>query len=238
MMVKVPGNSTICDTFLTMSRPPYSKSIHSKSILFRIKPSGQVVENRFPGIAVPPVGENLMDMVPDFLRPQYEWNHARVLNQQPIRGLMHLARKGDRSLMWTACFKQAGEDGSIEGNCVDVRRMREAAVSGSDLDRACSYFEEHYDRPLRLGEVLERVEISRATLHRRFIASLSISALDYLTMLRVDHAIRLMRQRDPDLGTLALESGFCDQSYFGKRFKEFTQMTPARFLGHTDWAIE
>lgn len=207
--------------------------------LFRIEPSGRVISTKFPGVAVPPVGENLMDMVPSFLRPQYEINHNYVLNHGPIRGLLHLARKDVKSLMWASCFKHAAEDGkSIAGNCVDVRHMRKSVPKGSPLDLACEYLEKHFDYPIRLDQVLEQAGVSRATLHRKFVNDLSISVVDYLTMIRIDHSMRLMRGRDPDLATLALESGFCDQSYFGKRFKEFTRMTPAQYLKHCEWEVE
>lgn len=220
-------------------REDMQASAHARRELFRIDPKGRVLSTRFPGIAVPPVGENLLDMVPDFLRPQYEFNHRRVLGGDPIQGLMHLARKGERSLMWTSCFKSAAEDGgAILGNCVDVKRARLALVAGSQLDRACLHLERHFERSVGVDELVAAAGVSRATLHRRFVRELSVSALDYLTMLRLDHAIQMMRERDPDIATLALESGFCDQSYFGKRFKEFTRLSPAQFLKHCEWQVE
>ena len=76
--------------------------LENQQVIFRIHPSGRVLENRFPGIAVPPVGENLLDRVPDFLRPQDQFNHEHVLKGGALKGLMHLARKGKQSRMRAA----------------------------------------------------------------------------------------------------------------------------------------
>jgi len=62
---------------------------------------------------------------------------------------------------------------------------------------------------------------------------------DYVRRLRVDYAVRELKESDKSLAEIATAAGFYDQSHFTHEFKSHLRMTPAEFraafrAGHTN----
>lgn len=56
-----------------------------------------------------------------------------------------------------------------------------------------------------------------------------MSPLQLLHKLRLDEAIRLLRETTRPIGEIALHTGWCDQSAFTRNFSRYTGISPGRY---------
>ncbi|WP_426452418.1 helix-turn-helix domain-containing protein [Paenibacillus sp. S-38] len=98
-------------------------------------------------------------------------------------------------------------------------KVREAAV----------FLESHYDRMLSLDQLSEQLGLSKYHLLRTFTAAVGMSPNDYLYRVRIEQAMRLLRQTDWSVEQIAERVGYSSGSYFVKAFRKLTGRTPGSF---------
>lgn len=97
------------------------------------------------------------------------------------------------------------------------------------IQKAVSYIDMHYDETLRLETVAAYVGLNPSYFSSIFKRELNISFSNYLTQKRIEEACGLLINTNHALSDIALETGFENQSYFSKIFKEHTGMTPKEY---------
>jgi AraC-like DNA-binding protein len=93
---------------------------------------------------------------------------------------------------------------------------------------AKEFIEEHYVDNLTLKEIARVVNISPFHLLRMFKAETGLAPHAYLTQYRIRKARHSLSKGTP-IVQVALQTGFCDQSQFTKRFKQLVGTTPGQF---------
>ncbi|WP_366296346.1 AraC family transcriptional regulator [Paenibacillus sp. AN1007] len=91
------------------------------------------------------------------------------------------------------------------------------------------YLNENYRNPLTLPETAGRFRISPHYLSRLFKQTTGFTFSDYLNLLRVKEAQRLLRESEASITDIALLAGFGNFSHFGKMFKRTVQMSPRTY---------
>ncbi|MGO4528424.1 helix-turn-helix domain-containing protein [Paenibacillus sp. 2TAF8] len=91
------------------------------------------------------------------------------------------------------------------------------------------YLNENYQSPLTLPEVAGKFRISSHYLSRLFKQTTGFAFSDYLNLLRVKEAQRLLRESEESVTDIALLAGFGNFSHFGKMFKRTVQMSPRTY---------
>lgn len=81
---------------------------------------------------------------------------------------------------------------------------------------------------LTLKEIAMVVNISPFHLLRMFKEDVGLAPHAYLTQYRIRKAMHLLSKGTP-IVQVALQTGFCDQSQFTKRFKQLVGTTPGHF---------
>ena len=81
---------------------------------------------------------------------------------------------------------------------------------------------------IRLNDLAKIANISKYYLIRKFNNCYGLSPHQYITNLRINHAKKLLKNK-MDFASIAIESGFYDQSHFTKCFKEYTGVTPMKY---------
>lgn len=84
------------------------------------------------------------------------------------------------------------------------------------------------DQKLNLAELAQRFSLDKFQLIRHFKRQVGVTPNNYLTLLRIEQAKRLLAQGQP-LVEVALETGFYDQSHFARCFRIQTGITPRSY---------
>lgn len=95
----------------------------------------------------------------------------------------------------------------------------------SNIRKIKEYVDLNYLEDIRLEDLSNIINISKFYLIKKFNDYYGLSPHQYITNLRINHAKRLL-QTNKDFVSVAIESGFYDQSHFIKNFKEYTGVTP------------
>ena len=88
---------------------------------------------------------------------------------------------------------------------------------------------------IRIGELAERVFLSRRRLSTLFVAELGITPKEAARTMRFTHAVSRIgegvRSTSLDLARVAAECGFADQSHLDREFRAFAGTSPSGWIG-------
>ncbi len=99
------------------------------------------------------------------------------------------------------------------------------------LERAKELVDDRFAEPITLSVVSEAVQVSRATLARRFRQTYGVSIGEYVRERRLQEAERLIARTREPLSHVALQTGFYDQSHLGNAFRRRFGLTPMAYRG-------
>jgi len=94
------------------------------------------------------------------------------------------------------------------------------------------HLERHYDRPIRVNDAARLCAMSACCFMNLFKEVTGQSFVAYLNRFRVTKAQSLLAVTDKAISEISLETGFCNQSYFGVIFRRVTGMTPLEYRLH------
>jgi len=103
------------------------------------------------------------------------------------------------------------------------------------LDAVLTLVENRYPSPLTVDEAAETAGLSRWQFMRLFKRVMGESFISYLHHFRIGKAQELLASTGKSIVDVSLETGFCDQSYFGMVFRKYAHMTP---LTYRRWLCE
>lgn len=97
------------------------------------------------------------------------------------------------------------------------------------LAKALVYLETHYREEMGLRELAEMVGFSTRHFTRLFQQLYHKSPMQYLSDVRMEHACRLLMQKDASIAEVADLCGFPDSNYFSRAFKKHTGFSPLQW---------
>ena len=109
-----------------------------------------------------------------------------------------------------------------------AEKLRKPRVSGY-IEQSRDYVRKHYREKIYLDMVAEALGISPTYLSRLFRKETGQCLQDFINEERVKRASNLLRYSDMGLTEIAQYVNFPNQSYFGKIFRKFTNMTPKAY---------
>ena len=98
----------------------------------------------------------------------------------------------------------------------------------TDVEGALEYINANIASELSVAAIAKAVSVSVNTLERHFKASLQVSPTELIKRKRLYRAAELLRS-GCSVQEAAMESGFCDSSYFIGLFRERFSMTPLKY---------
>ena len=115
----------------------------------------------------------------------------------------------------------------------ELNATREAfLLQQSNLRRLASlldHVEKHYHEPIRVIDAARLCAMSECYFMHLFKELTGQSFVSYLNWFRVSRAQYLLASTEKPIVDIGLESGFCNQSYFGVVFRRLTGMTPLKY---------
>lgn len=97
------------------------------------------------------------------------------------------------------------------------------------ISNAVGFIREHYQTELLLPDVAQRVNMSRSYFSRCFKDIVGTTFHDYVRELRIEHAKKLLRQTNKPVQWISVQSGYPNEKYFFKVFREMTGYLPGEF---------
>ncbi len=139
------------------------------------------------------------------MRPQ---GYRLMVQQLTVSLLLHCARLPDR----------------VPVESTDVR----TAVQ-EQMAEAARYIKDHYQQPIALQDVADYVHLSPAYLSRMFKRTTGFHLTEYMNIVRIQSAQRLLRETELKIIDIAAATGFGHFSHFGKIFKQLCHMSPREY---------
>ena len=133
-----------------------------------------------------------------------------------------LILRANAAHLYALLLRYSRQDTEVSETAVDARGTELAA-------RALSYLEKEYDRPITMAEAAEACHVRYSYFSRHFSEWAQMKFNDYLSVLRVNKARRLLLQSELSVTAVAMECGFDNPSYFIKKFRQLTGLTPVEF---------
>ena len=88
------------------------------------------------------------------------------------------------------------------------------------------YIEKHFSEDITLADIAQSASVSKSECLRCFKETLQTTPYKYLLDFRLSRAAQLLEETALPVGEIAVRTGFNQQSYFGKCFREKTQLAP------------
>ena len=88
-----------------------------------------------------------------------------------------------------------------------------------------------HDSSFGVETLARRLGVHRSVLARRFAARVGLTPIQYLSNVRMQHALTLLRQTGAPIGEIARRCGYEDPSYFARLFRKTQGMTPRQWRG-------
>ena len=91
---------------------------------------------------------------------------------------------------------------------------------------AAAYIDGHYTEPLTLSELADSVRLEKTYFSALFKRIIGLSPCEYITVKRIEHAVRLLRTTDQNVLDVATACGFNNTANFNKLFKKYAGTVP------------
>jgi transcriptional regulator GlxA family with amidase domain len=95
--------------------------------------------------------------------------------------------------------------------------------------RAQAWMDSHFQLHNAAGEIAALLDMSSATLKRRFKKATGLSVSRYIQLLRIQRAKQLLLTSGRTVNDIATFIGYANQSFFANSFKKETGLTPTKY---------
>ncbi len=106
------------------------------------------------------------------------------------------------------------------------------ARRGQIMTEAKKIIERNFAEPIALETIAEALDLSSYYLSRVFSEESGFTLSNYITRVRMEHAVDLLRNPRKNISQVAQAVGFKDSHYFRKVFKAFFRKSPKDFRTH------
>lgn len=114
---------------------------------------------------------------------------------------------------------------------VETRRFS-LELSGSRLESSLEYIHRRFSSHISVADLASIEHLSPGRFRALFAARTGSSPKEYLTSLRLEKSMELLRHTDLSVLEIAESAGFSDQLYFSRVFRKKTGVSPSEYRKH------
>lgn len=155
-----------------------------------------------------------------------------ILNQLELQ----LYHSGGAGWCLTNKLPLRGRDGSVVGLVGISKDLQAPNERGDDypaLAAVVQHIQTHFAEPLRIGELAKRARLSAYQFDQRIRRIFQITTGQFVLKVRMDAAVRRLRETADPIATIALDCGYSDQSAFTRQFRQTVGLSPSEFRRST-----
>ncbi len=156
-------------------------------------------------------------------------DHFKIYNY--LRFNMSKAMKAQTKELLSACRENSTAlTRSVETYSWLASNFSEIFEPSKPMEKkARQFMENNYEKPIGLDDIAEYVGVNRYAICREFTKKTGISLMEQLKIIRVSKAKYYLKYSAKSIEEIGILCGFESASYFGKRFKEVTNLTPREY---------
>lgn len=111
-----------------------------------------------------------------------------------------------------------------------AQQVSECEEQSSEIvTKAKAYMEHHFNKNISLEDVAGEVNISPYYFSKIFKNETGENYIDYLTMLRMEYAEKMVREKKYSIKEICVRAGYNNPNYFSRVFKKYTGFTPSEY---------
>lgn len=177
------------------------------------------------------LGRTPLEVFPQRLGEAYSSQDRRVLGGQAISSQLEVHLFPNRASGWCLTHKkplQGGPGGGIVGLMGvshDLQQPDGRHPGFARLRRVLDHMETHFGESVRMQALASLAGLSLSQLERQFHRVFHLTPQQWLTRLRIEAAMGLLRGGD-SIASIGQDCGFSDQSAFSRQFKASVGATP------------
>lgn len=181
------------------------------------------------------IGRKADEVYPPPLGQSYRAQDERLLKTgEPILNQLELQLFHSGGTGWCITNKlplrsRAGRVIGLVGTSRDLQAPNERGADFAHVAEAVRHVQAHYDEPLTIPQVAAVAGLSPYRFDRRIRRIFQITAGQFLHKVRMDAAVRRLRETDDPVAMIALDSGYSDQSAFTRQFRATVGLSPTEF---------
>ena len=181
------------------------------------------------------LGKTDWDFYPDQIAKEIIQDDRFVIEcERPIINKLEIIVDETGRLLWVLTTKTPARN--KEGRICGVMGLTRP-VSTTDMlpedyrqfSKVIDYVESHYRSSIEVSELARIACLSESQFRKRFVKLFKISPSKFINRIRVQTAAKLLLSADVSIAGVALQCGFCDQSYFTRQFSNFFGLTPKKY---------
>jgi PAS domain S-box-containing protein len=151
-----------------------------------------------------------------------------ILNQLEL----HFYPTGGRG--WCVTNKQPLRDASgnvvgLAGISRDLQAANERSADYARVADAIHHIQSHFDQPLKVGDLARQAGLSEYQFDQRIRKVFQITPGQFVQKVRMDAAVRRLRETKDSIAEIALACGYSDQSAFTRQFRQTTGFSPQEY---------
>lgn len=113
---------------------------------------------------------------------------------------------------------------------LEQRESSSASGVEREVEKTIEYLQREFSKDIRIEKLAEQTALSRVKYNDIFRTMTGKTPVQYLTELRIDRAKQLLIGSDQRLKEIAEQTGFRDEYYFSRRFKQSVGLSPIQFV--------
>lgn len=117
----------------------------------------------------------------------------------------------------------------LMGISKDLQAANERSEDYSRVARVVQHIQKNFNEPLRVKELATRAELSAYQFEQRVRKIFQITAGQLVQKVRMENAVRRLREGDDAIAEVALACGYSDQSAFTRQFRQTIGLSPSEY---------
>ncbi|MBF0432382.1 MAG: AraC family transcriptional regulator [Fibrobacteria bacterium] len=150
---------------------------------------------------------------------------------QPIENRIELLPSEDGTVDWYSTFKIPvySKSNTIIGTAGFTKIMKKADISShphADMAKVLNYVSKNYMNHIEISHLATLTGYSLSQFERRFKQTMQLTPEKFINAVRIRMACKKLVNSRESIKHIAYETGFCNQSYFSKQFRNHMKLSP------------
>lgn len=127
-----------------------------------------------------------------------------------------------------AAFLQFADD-LIDFFISVISERKQPTFSHQTVNKVILFINDEVESELSVDDIAKYFQVSTSHLSRIFREHVGITLVEYLNVRRVEESQYYLRHTNKSISDISKQYHFCNQSYFTRIFKKYTEVTPKQF---------